>query len=120
MGRRAEPPVSRAIGIAVLGNPFSGRFEEDLSPLFETGAEVGRLLIPQLVALLPGAATSYGKAALVGINGDLEHGAALIHPRLGVPMRAAIGGGKAIIPSNVKVASAGSPIDVPLAHKDEI
>jgi hypothetical protein len=77
--------------------------------------------MPQVVELLSGGSpTSYGKAAIVGLNGDLEHGAALLHPKLGRPMRAAVGGGEAIISSNVKVAAAGATIDVPLAHKDNI
>ena len=78
-------------------------------------------MMPDAVRLLPGTTpTSYGKAAIVGVLGDLEHGAALVHPKLGKPMREAVGGGEAIIPSNVKVASAGSSIDVPLANKDNI
>ena len=56
---------------------------------------------------------------LVGLSGDVEHGGAMIHPKLGKPMRAAVGGGKALIPSNVKVCAAGTPIDLPLGHKDE-
>ena len=58
-------------------------------------------------------------SAVVGVAGDLEHGGAMIHPKLGKPMRAAVGGGKALIPSNAKVAAAGTSIDLPLGHKDE-
>ena len=68
---------------------------------------------------LPGSAVSYGKAAIVGVNGDIEHGHALLHPKLGKVMRAPIGGGEALIPSAVKLASAGAELDVPLGHKDD-
>ena len=113
-------PVSRVAALAVVSNPYAGRFEEDLSPLFDLGQQVGEELAPLAVAMLDGPAKAYGKAAIVGVNGDLEHAAALLHPKLGKPMRAACGGGEALIPSVTKVASAGAIIDVPLAHKDEI
>lgn len=71
------------------------------------------------VAMLAKAPVSYGKAALVGVDGDMEQGGALIHPKLGKPMRAAVGGGKAVIPSNAKIATIGTSIDLPLGHKDE-
>ena len=103
----------------MIKNPFAGRFVEDLSPLFDLGGELGELLAGQAVALLAGRPVSYGKAAIVGVAGDLEHGGAMIHPKLGKPMRAAVGGGEAVISSNVKVASAGTAIDLPLGHKDE-
>lgn len=121
-GRAADKAVIRAAGIAVIRNPFAGRGHvDDLAPLFDFGAALGDKLMPQVVGLLTGGSpTSYGKAAIVGIDGDLEHGAALLHPKLGRPMRAAVGGGEAIISSNVKVAAAGAGIDVPLAHKDNI
>jgi Amino acid synthesis len=73
-----------------------------------------------LVALLPRAACSYGKAAIVGSRGEIEHGAAVIHPKLGQPIREALGGGEAIICSNVKIGGPGTSIDIPLAHKDNI
>jgi len=76
--------------------------------------------MPELVALLGGQAVSYGKAAVVGVNGEMEHGAAVLHPQLGKPMKAAVGGGEAIIASNVKVAAAGTTMDVPLNHKDNV
>jgi hypothetical protein len=119
-GKPAVQPITRAIAIAVLANPFAGRYVEDLSPLFAQGAELGESVMKDLVALLPRPATSYGKAAIVGANGEMEHGAACIHPQLGKPMRAALGGGEAIICSNVKVGGPGTTIDVPLAHKDNI
>lgn len=112
-------PITRVVAAGVVKNPFAGRFVEDLSLLFDIGGELGELLMGQAVALLASAPVSYGKAAIVGTAGDLEHGAAMIHPKLGKPMRSAVGGGKSLIPSNVKVASAGTPIDLPLGHKDE-
>ena len=120
-GRAVARPVTRVAGIAVIQNPFAGQGHvEDLASLFDVGAKLGEALMPDVVRRLPHPATSYGKAAIVGVNGDFEHGGALIHPKLGKPMRAAVGGGDAIISSNVKVAPAGSAIDVPLAHKDDI
>jgi hypothetical protein len=120
-GHATTTPVTRVAGIAVLKNPFAEQGHvADLSALFEIGKGLGETMMPEVVQRLGGAPLAYGKAAIVGVNGDQEHGAALIHPKLGAPMRAAVGGGEAIICSNVKVASAGTAIDVPLAHKDNI
>jgi len=120
-GQAAARPITRVAGIAVIANPFAGKgYVEDLSALFDVGATLGETLMPDVVRRLAHPAVSYGKAAIVGLAGDFEHGGALIHPRLGKPMRAAVGGGEAIIASNVKVAPAGTAIDVPLAHKDDI
>ena len=113
-------PVRRVAGLAVIANPYAGRFVPDLSPLFDASLELGAVLMKRAIELLGGAAVSYGKAAVVGTLGEMEHGGALLHPKLGKPMRAAVGGGEAIIPSNVKVAPAGTPIDVPLGHKDNV
>ena len=92
---------------------------EDLSPLFDLSGRLGERLMNDAVSMLAGTPVSYGKAAIVGVSGDLEHGGAMLHPKLGKPMRAAVGGGKALIPSNAKVAAAGASIDLPLGHKDE-
>jgi hypothetical protein len=120
-GQEAATPIFRVAGVAVIQNPFAGHgYVADLSPLFDFGAMLGETIMPDVVRRLAGPPVSYGKAAIVGVNGDFEHGGALIHPKLGKPMRAAVGGGEAIISSNVKVAPAGSAIDVPLAHKDDI
>jgi len=116
---KACEPIIRVVAVAVVQNPFAGRFVEDLSALFDAGGAIGEKLMGDAVAMLGGAPISYGKAAVVGVAGDLEHGGAMIHPKLGKPMRAAVGGGKALIPSNVKVCAAGTPIDLPLGHKDE-
>lgn len=117
-GGSAGKPISRVAAIAVVANPFAGEFVEDLSPLFDIGMRLGEQLMPMAVAMLDGPPVSYGKAAIVGVNGDLEHAAAVLHPKLGKPMRQAVGGGEAIIPSNTKVAAAGAMLDVPLANKD--
>jgi hypothetical protein len=119
LGVKAPRPVVRVVGMAVITNPFAGRFGEDLLPLFEAGAMLGERLMPDLVKLLGRPAVSYGKGALVGVDGEMEHGGACVHPMLGKPMRAAIGGGKAVISSNVKVAVAGAILDVPLGQKDD-
>lgn len=119
LGHQAARPIVRAVGIGVIRNPFAGRWAEDLRPLFEAGAALGERLMPELVEMLDGPAVSYGKGALVGVAGEMEHGGACVHPMLGRPMRAAIGGGQAVIGSNVKIAAPGTLLDVPLGHKDD-
>jgi hypothetical protein len=119
-GAAATPAIHRAAALAVIKNPFAGRAVDDLSPLFDIGLELGARLMKRVVDALGGQPVSYGKAAIVGVFGDVEHGAAIIHPRLGKPMRDAVGGGEALIPSNAKVAPPGSRIDVPLGHKDNV
>lgn len=120
MGQPLAKRITRAIGLAVIANPFAGRFAEDLSSLFPVGRAIGERLSGDLCDMLGGPAVAYGKAALVGVSGEKEHGGACIHPMLGRPMREAIGGGKALIPSNVKVVGAGASIDVPIGHKDDV
>lgn len=117
--RLAKPRYKVAAG-AVIKNPFAGRNVQDLSELYQTGAELGKLLGETAVAQLAGEAHSYGKAAIVGMDGELEHAAALLHPALGAPLREAVGGGRAIIPSAKKRGGPGATIDVPLHHKDEM
>ena len=117
-GKACAEPVTRVAGAAVFTNPFAGRFEDDLSALFDAGGELGERLMGELLPLVPNPVVSYGKAALVGVNCDLENGHALLHPKLGKPMREPIGGGEALIPSAAKVAAAGATLDVPLGHKD--
>jgi len=120
-GQTIDPPTRRACAVAVIDNPFADRFEHDLEPLMAIGAELGALLGERAVSALgiaPGKVESYGKAALVGENGELEHAAALLHPRLGAPLRKAVGKGAALVPSNKKMGGMGQPLDVPLGHKD--
>ncbi len=116
--RRLDQPISRAAVGAVIRNPYAGRYVEELTELIETGEELGALLAKTAVALLPGSPHSYGKGAIVGLAGELEHAAALLHPRLGAPLRKAVNGGKAIIPSAKKIGAAGTAIDIPLHYKD--
>ncbi|MGD0723467.1 MAG: amino acid synthesis family protein [Roseiarcus sp.] len=121
IGRPIAPPTRRAAAIAVIANPFAGRYVEDLGPLIEFGEELGALLTARAVEALgvPGAAVeSYGKAAAVGENGELEHAAAILHPRLGAPVRKALGKGAALIPSSKKRGGPGVALDIPLGHKD--
>ena len=119
-GASAIAPVTRAVACAVIGNPLAGVATDDVGVLVPFGEELGERLVAEAKSLLTKPVVSYGKAAIVGTFGDIEHAAAIIHPRMGKPMRDAIGGGQAIIPSNVKVAAAGTSIDVPLGHKDDV
>lgn len=112
-------PITRVAAMAVLRNPFAGRDQENLSDLFDIATELGPYMSAELVAMLPGSTVSYGKAALVGAAGAMEHGAAVLHPKLGAPVREAIGGGQALMPSNHKVGAIGDRIDLPLGHKDD-
>lgn len=121
MGRAVEPPARRAVAIAVIENPYAGRYEARLDALIEAGEELGALLGNKCVEALgiaPGEAQSYGKAAVVGEAGELEHAAAILHPKLGAPLRAAVEKGAALVPSAKKMGTLGTAIDVPLGHKD--
>ena len=116
--RVAARPVAHAVALAVIENPFAGRYVEDLQELVKTGEELGDLLGRRAVAALGAPVHSYGKAAIVGADGEYEHAAAILHPTLGTPFRAAVDGGKAIIPSAKKLGGPGTTIDVPLHYKD--
>lgn len=112
-------PVKRVAVAAVIANPLAGRYGEELDVLIGFGEALGGLLTARALALLGGeAGQSFGKAAIVGLAGELEHAAALLHPKFGAPMRAALGGGAAIIPSAKKMGGPGDTIDVPLHYKD--
>lgn len=120
-GQAVSPPTRKAAALAVVSNPFAGRHQTDLSELVALGEELGGLLGRRAVAALgiePGAVHSYGKAAIVGEDGELEHAAAILHPKLGAPVRQAVEHGAALIPSAKKRGGMGTPIDVPLGHKD--
>ncbi|MBI4798367.1 MAG: amino acid synthesis family protein [Desulfarculus sp.] len=121
MDRAINPPTRKAAAIAVLKNPFAGRYVEDLTPLMDLGEELGGLLgnkARQALGIAPEQAESYGKACIVGMRGELEHAGAILHPKLGKPFRDALGRGLALIPSVKKRGHAGCTIDVPLNHKD--
>ncbi|MEF7614976.1 amino acid synthesis family protein [Aquincola sp. MAHUQ-54] len=121
MGQAVEPPVRKALAMAVIENPYAGRYAESLDELVAIGEELGGLLgskCVQALGIAPGQAESYGKAAIVGEAGELEHAAAILHPKLGAPLRAAVEKGAALVPSSKKRGGLGTAIDVPLGHKD--
>lgn len=121
MGQAIDPPTRRAVAMAVIENPYAGRYEAKLDALIEAGEELGALLGKRCVEALgiePGQAQSYGKAAIVGEAGELEHAAAILHPKLGAPLRVAVEKGAALVPSAKKMGTLGTAVDVPLGHKD--
>lgn len=121
MGQAVSPPTRKAAAVAVIRNPFAGRYVRDLTPLMEIGAELGGLLGRKCVEALgiaPSEAESYGKAALVGENGELEHAAAILHPLMGKPLREAVERGAALVPSSKAMGAPGVMLDIPLGHKD--
>lgn len=121
MGQTVTPPTRRALAMAVIDNPYAGRFSENLDELIASGEELGALLgqkCVQALGIAPGEAQSYGKAAIVGEAGELEHAAAILHPKLGAPLRKAVEKGAALVPSAKKLGGLGTAIDVPLGHKD--
>ena len=121
MGKAIDPPTRKAAALAVIENPFAGGYTENLSDLMTVGEEMGALLGERAVAALgvaPSAIESYGKAAIVGEAGELEHAAAILHPKLGAPLRKAVEKGAALVPSSKKMGGIGAAIDVPLGHKD--
>lgn len=121
MGCEVQPPVRKALAMAVIENPFAGRYVENLDELIAIGEELGGLLgarCVQALGIAPGDAHSYGKAAIVGEAGELEHAAAILHPKLGAPLRVAVEKGAALVPSSKKMGGLGTAIDVPLGHKD--
>ena len=121
IGQVISPATRKAVAVAVIKNPFAGSYTEDLTPLMDIGAELGGLLGDKCVAALgiePAQAESYGKAAMVGEGGELEQAAAILHPKLGAPLRVAVEKGAALVPSSKKMGGPGQLLDVPLGHKD--
>jgi hypothetical protein len=121
MGKDIAPATRKAVAVAVIRNPFAGKYSQDLEPLMAIGEELGGLLGSRAVQALGvprSGIESYGKAAIVGEAGELEHAAAILHPRLGKPLREAVEKGAALVPSAKKMGAMGTPIDVPLGHKD--
>ena len=120
-GKAVSPPTRRALAMAVIRNPYAGAYHESLDELIAIGEELGALLgqrCVQALGIAPAQAHSYGKAAIVGEAGELEHAAALLHPKLGAPLRKAVEKGAALVPSAKKRGGLGTAIDVPLGHKD--
>lgn len=121
MGQVISPPTRRALAMAVIHNPLAGSYTENLDEMIAIGEELGGLLGDKCVKALgiaPGDAQSYGKAAIVGEAGEIEHAAAILHPKLGAPLRLAVEKGAALVPSSKKRGTLGTAIDVPLGHKD--
>lgn len=115
-----EPLRKIAIG-AALHNPYAGRFSTTLDGIVENSRLLGEEFGRRLQAILAGRAVqSYGKAAVVGLLGEYEHGNAFLTNAFADPIRSAVGGGKAWFPSTGKRGAAGTAIDVPLAHKDAL
>ncbi|MBP0464513.1 amino acid synthesis family protein [Roseomonas sp. PWR1] len=119
MGQDAARPVVRAVALIAIANPFAGRFVRDLAELVEAGGALSARVAPDLLRMLDGPPVAYGKGAIVGTAGEIEHGHALLHPKMGAPLRAAIGGGAALIPSAAKMGAPGTALDLPLGHKDD-
>ena len=120
-GQRIHPPLRKVAVTAIIDNPFAGRFERDLKPLTDASDEIGRTICALAISLLaPHKAQSYGKAAVIGVEGEQEHGVSMLTTVFGNVMREAAGGGKAWISSITKRAAAGATIDIPLAHKDAL
>ena len=121
-GRRTEPPLRKSAAVAIVKNPYAGKYVEDLSPLVTASEAIGREICSHRRSRCsrPHKPESYGKAAIIGINGEQEHGVAMLTTVYGNVMREAAGGGKAWISSFTKRAAPGATIDIPLAHKDAL
>lgn len=121
LGQPVDPPTRRAVAAAVVDNPYAGTHADTLERLEALGEQLGELLAEhgiQALGIDPESVESFGKAAMVGEDGELEHAAAVLHPRLGAGVRRTIGGGKALVPSAKKRGGLGQPLLVPLGHKD--
>ena len=125
-GAAVTPPTRKVVAAAAIANPLAGQpLVADLSVLESLGAEVSAYLAQRAVEVLASAGVpatevrGYGKGAIVGTDGELEHSAAILHPRFGAPLRAAIGGGADIIPGTKKVAGPGATITMPIGNKDD-
>lgn len=120
-GIAGEPPLRKVATAAVIANPFAGRYQADLSSLVTASEALGREMSAIAVAAMGDhAIQSYGKAAIIGLAGEQEHGVALLTTVFGNVIREAAGGGVAWISSFTKRAAAGAMIDIPLAHKDAL
>lgn len=120
-GKSASIPLRKVAAIAVIENPYAGRYVKDLNPMIKASAALGsELAAMAAAALAPYKAQSLGKGAIVGIAGEQEHANALLTTTFAEPLRAALGGGKAWISSMTKVAAAGTMIDIPMNCKDAL
>ncbi len=117
-GPPAAVPLVRGAVACVLKNPYAGRYVEDILPMMEALKPVGLEMARRLVKAMdkqPGEIEAYGKGAIVGADGELEHGA-LWHVPGGWSMRELLGDSKAIVPSAKKVGTLGTAIDIPVHH----
>ena len=120
-GVAGDPPLRKVAAVAIVANPHAGSYVEDLKPMIDASVALGHQLAEAAVAALaPYSAQSYGKAGIVGLDGEQEHANALLTTAFAEPLRAALGGGKAWISSYSKRAAPGTTIDVPLASKDAL
>lgn len=114
-------PLRKLVLAAAIANPYAGRFSQGLDLIVADSADLGREFGRRARALIgEGRVESYGKAAIVGSSGEYEHGNAFLTSAFADPVRDAVGGGKAWIPSSGKRGAAGASIDIPLAHKDAL
>lgn len=123
IGQPVDPPSRQCAAVAVIKNPYAGRYSKDLPELEAAGAELGDLLGQMAMDALgvdAAGVESFGKAAIIGENGEKEHGAAVMHPTMGKPLRARVGPAPSIIPSAKKVGGPGTAIDCPLHHKEDV
>ncbi|MFT3872637.1 MAG: amino acid synthesis family protein [Nocardioides sp.] len=125
-GQNVEGPCRAAVGAAIIDNPFAGGFTEDLTPLrAQYSKALAELLVPRALNAIGFGLDSietacFGKAALVGLNGEIEHGSAIIHNMdFGGTVRDLLGGGDAMIPSVEKRGPAGSSLDIPLKNRHD-
>jgi len=114
--RATARPIRRAVVGAVIGNPYAGRWSDDLELLENAGEQLASAFMTRALALLDGRVEAYGKGGIVGEHGELEHIAAILHPRFGQPTRE-LAGGVSILPSVKKRGGQGATIDIPIHHK---
>jgi len=123
IGQKIDPPSKKVTVAAVIKNPYAKQYIKDLEELFDLGSKIGGILAKKGVEALdikPSAVVSYGKGAIVGLDGEIEHAAAILHPRFGKPVRAAVEKGDDIIPSTKKMGGPGSLLVMPITNKDSI
>lgn len=123
MGRAVSKRKAKVCVAAVIKNPLAGIYSDDLESIRELGKNISGQLAEkgvQILGIAPEQVESYGKGAIVGVDGEIEHSAALLHPRFGGPVRSAVFEGKDIIPGTKKVGGPGSSITMPVTNKNNI
>lgn len=118
-GKKLDKPIRKVAALAVVRNPHAGKYQENLQELIDIGGELGEILTKKASDVLGTEnVESFGKGAIVGENGEIEHGAAMNHVKFGNSMRKILGSGKAVVPSTVTRGSMGTTLNVPLICKD--